>query len=82
MTSFFSKIVVFDLHDTIYCLVCVSLCFALYNLCIPLRGQNWEQHIPDDGVLLSPKVEIFREGPDAGYRLTHLVKKIMNFDVK
>merc|ERR1719182_1171651 len=28
---------------------------------------RWEQHIPDDGVLISPKVEIFRQGSGEGY---------------
>jgi len=30
-------------------------------------GSDWHQHLPQDGVLLSPKVEIFREGSDMGY---------------
>jgi uncharacterized protein (TIGR02452 family) len=32
-----------------------------------VKQGRWEQHIPDDGVFLSPKVEIFRKGSDEGY---------------
>ncbi|CAK9013047.1 unnamed protein product [Durusdinium trenchii] len=30
-------------------------------------GQEWVAHLPDDGVLLSPKVEVFRQGTNEGY---------------
>ena len=30
-------------------------------------GSAWESHLPDDGVLLSPKVEVFRDGTNDGY---------------
>jgi len=30
-------------------------------------GENWLQHIPDDGVVLSPYVEVFRGGTNDGY---------------
>lgn len=32
-----------------------------------VRGDRWEMHIPDDGVLLSPYVEVFRDGTLDGY---------------
>ena len=30
-------------------------------------GSTWQPHLPDDGVLLSPHVEVFREGTTLGY---------------
>lgn len=30
-------------------------------------GSSWMSHLPDDGVLLSPKVEVFRDGTNEGY---------------
>jgi len=30
-------------------------------------GKDWEQHVPDNGCLLSPHVEIFRDGTNSGY---------------
>ena len=30
-------------------------------------GSPWVSHLPDDGVLLSPKVEVFRDGTNDGY---------------
>jgi len=30
-------------------------------------GKPWELHIPDDGALLCPHVEVFRRGTDCGY---------------
>eukprot|EP00438_Fugacium_kawagutii_P009241 Skav231852 [mRNA] locus=scaffold2307:16794:18047:+ [translate_table: standard] len=30
-------------------------------------GTPWVSHLPDDGVLLSPKVEVFRDGTNDGY---------------
>lgn len=33
----------------------------------PRDGTEWLAHLPDDGVLLSPHVEVFRSGTNAGY---------------
>eukprot|EP00930_Biecheleria_cincta_P043833 TRINITY_DN30087_c0_g3_i1.p1 TRINITY_DN30087_c0_g3~~TRINITY_DN30087_c0_g3_i1.p1 ORF type:complete len:502 (-),score=65.79 TRINITY_DN30087_c0_g3_i1:205-1710(-) len=44
--------------------------FALPTWAHPLKkhdGSNWHMHIPGDGVILSPCVEVFREGTDEGY---------------
>jgi len=30
-------------------------------------GEPWKMHIPDDGAILSPSVEVFRQGTNAGY---------------
>lgn len=30
-------------------------------------GKPWVLHLPDDGVLLSPMVEVFRDGTNDGY---------------
>merc|ERR1712048_755856 len=36
---------------------------------IYVDGQRWYPHIPMDGVIVSPHVEIFRRGTDQGYLL-------------
>mmetsp|Transcript_26658 Transcript_26658/g.46984 ORF Transcript_26658/g.46984 Transcript_26658/m.46984 type:complete len:196 (-) Transcript_26658:79-666(-) len=33
----------------------------------PKDGTEWEAHLPDDGALLSPNVEVFRAGTNTGY---------------
>jgi len=33
----------------------------------PKDGQDWVSHLPDDGALLSPSVEVFRSGTNNGY---------------
>ncbi|CAE7467504.1 unnamed protein product, partial [Symbiodinium necroappetens] len=33
----------------------------------PKDGQDWVSHLPDDGALLSPAVEVFRSGTNNGY---------------
>lgn len=36
-------------------------------------GSPWRPHLPDDGVLFSPQVEVFREGTNDGYGFSESV---------
>lgn len=40
------------------------------SCCMPAKrndGSEWQRYVPDDGVIFSPYVEVFRQGSDAGY---------------
>lgn len=39
-------------------------------------GVDWHRHIPDDGVVLSPYVEVFRGGTNDGYPFEEAVAKL------
>ena len=63
-----------DVQDILFIFMFLHQCFVA-RLEVPSwvrppkrrDGKPWVLHLPDDGVLLSPMVEVFRDGTNDGY---------------
>lgn len=68
------------MQSTLYsCLAGLHVSYHTPDWVTPAKrydGQDWEMHIPNDGAILTPSVEIFRKGTFDGYVLDDAVLRL------